>query len=122
MSINSDLTNLNVSLKGQDQELPDRGLSTGFLGTSHGVDFEVDATNALGGISGDTGSDARGGNGSAMGYGLGDPNINFTGDPTNDGSVGFSGTIGRLSGATSDAPGEENSNCNDNESGDAPYA
>lgn len=57
MSMTSELRQLNVTLKGQDQDLPDRGFSTGFLGSSHGVDFSADATNSQGGMN-QTESDA----------------------------------------------------------------
>lgn len=79
-------------------DLPDRGLSTGFQTNAHGVTFGPDATNSLGGISGDTGSD---------------PDSVIRGHVEDFSASGsgpdFTGSFASFS-AASDAPGEENVN------------
>jgi hypothetical protein len=45
-------------LQGDDRPVPYRGCTTGVLAGTHGRDFGMDAVHRMGGIAGDTGSDA----------------------------------------------------------------
>lgn len=95
------LATLNAIGNMQLGDLPDRGLGTGFQAGAgnHGVTIGPDETNRLGGISGDTGSDAD----SVIRGHVED----FSGGGGN--SPEFTGSFASFS-AASDAPGEENVN------------
>jgi len=92
-------------LQGDTSDLPDRGCSTGFLGTSHGVEFSPDSTQSLGGISEYTTSDP--GNEFYASKGLeGEDLIPFMANTPDD---QFDGVLGRIDGSSAE-PGEENVN------------
>lgn len=55
--VTAELGKLNATGKGgADINLPDRGTSTGLNGDTYGADLSINATNAQGNISKDTGS------------------------------------------------------------------
>lgn len=101
MSTQSELAALNATGAGElSGNFADKGLSTGFQTNSHGVSFGPDSTNALGSITGHTGSDPM-----TQSISLEDRMSGgcMGGDPD------FTGSLGSFD-AGSHAPGEENAN------------